>query len=203
MKESIMTKSVYHWLCLFLTILSLFAACESSSSETTSPTPDIGMEERLGDMREVSVEPEGGQCGLEGNEVSICTQGGSECTATATPIGASDSQACLTDTIRSASSEEFTCSSSEDCNVIEFGFCGEAVVVSAERFSELEEISCRFQQCNQYIYNSLDGGKPYCENETIYLNPIAQCVSGICQITEGPSEPTCPPESPACQDAGM
>ena len=198
-----MTNSVYHWLCLFLVSFASFTACEPSSSETTSPTPDIGMEEPLGGMREMSVEPEGGQCGLEGNQVSICTQGGSECNATATSVGVSDSQACLTDIIKSASTGEFTCSSSEDCNVIEFGLCGEAVVVSAERFLGLEEISCRLQQCNRYVYNSLDGGQPYCENETIYLNPIAQCVSGICQITEGPSEPSCPPENPACQDAGI
>ncbi|MGC6418528.1 MAG: hypothetical protein ACON3Z_15500 [Bradymonadia bacterium] len=181
--------------CLLLFIcLGFSTGCEPDESDVS--TSDAGINERLDANA-------GGQCGLEGEPVSVCTEGGDQCRESATATGVADSQSCLIDAVRSAGSETFICGSSDDCRVIDFGLCGEAVVVSADRFSELDDVTCRLRQCDQYITEALDGGQPACENEAFFINPMADCVSGVCQIVEGPSEPTCPSDDPACQDAGM
>jgi hypothetical protein len=112
--------------------------------------------------------------------VAACTSSGTLCTDKTDVYQVRD---CLANEINLLSTSPVSCESIDECGVLSYGRCGEAIAISANQMEIASELTCRLSSC----FTSLDYSL-ICEDtqspENQFIQPVAACVNNLCVVQE-------------------
>ena len=179
-----MIKSIFLSFCA-LCIPFTFYGCEQS--ETPIANSDIGSQVNGGQANggqanggtNTSGRPMCQEMNDHAGSVAACTSSGTLCTNESNIYRVRD---CLLNEAEMFSTVSVECSSVDDCGVLAYGSCGEAVAIASTQAEVATELSCRLSSCSISLDYAIECLPT--PSSPVFNQPVAACINNVCVVQE-------------------